>query len=391
MEAAILAEIEKMTDEIVEVLCRMVAAPSFNPPGDTREVAGVVAEWLASRGIAARYWDKGHHRSVLARVEGALPGPTLVFSSHLDTVGIGDGAWLDDPFSGCVREGRVYGRGCADAKGPVVAMCAAAIALNRVGGIGRGVLVVNPVADEETGAVNGTVALLDEGVIEPDLCIVGEITGNRVATAEKGVMDVTLTTRGATAHASTPWDGVNAIDSMVKLIGAVRGEFDRRFAHLTHHLTPPPTMNVGTIRGGVRSNVVPDSCEAVLDFRIIPGMGFEGIVSMVEAEVARLAHCEPGFRAEVAIGRQQQPYETRGDAGLTVTALSVCADLGMEAQPIGFRQCSDGTFYARRGVPTIIFGPGEPEMAHAPNESIRVDDVVTAAKAFALMAHRALA
>jgi succinyl-diaminopimelate desuccinylase len=157
--------------------------------------------------------------------------------------------WTHGPFSGEVVENLLYGRGAADAKASVAAMVMAAKALAVSGLNLAGSLEINPVCDEETGGGKGTRYLLEQGEMEPDYVVVGEITGNRVAVAEKGIIQIELKTLGKSAHASTPWDGVNAVDQMLLLYNRIRAYYADHMQEKTHPLTPPSSINLGLIRG----------------------------------------------------------------------------------------------------------------------------------------------
>lgn len=211
-------------DEAVELLRKLVRTPSPNPPGDTRAVANVVREYLEDAGIPVEMIGPDETRPcVIARLGGSA-GPVLGFNSHIDTVGTGGrGDWTGDPFSGEVADGRVWGRGAGDAKASVAAMCVATKVLHQARHSWSGGVLLALVSDEETGG-NGSRFLLANGHTDADAWVIGEMTGNRVAIAEKGLIWLRIETLGHTAHASTPEKGVNAIDKMLDLLHRIRSE-----------------------------------------------------------------------------------------------------------------------------------------------------------------------
>jgi len=126
------------------------------------------------------------------------------------------------------------------------------------------------VSDEEMGGTKGTKYLLDRGYIAPEYVVIGEQTDNHVAIMERGMVWLNVKTIGKAAHASTPWDGINAIEKMTIFLSMIQDELSPLLMKATHSMTPPPSINVGTIKGGVKTNVVPDMCEVNIDRRLLP-------------------------------------------------------------------------------------------------------------------------
>lgn len=380
-------QIDGMRDEIIAFLQELVQAESINPPGDTTKPAAVITRKFATCGVECQLVTvDGINPSVIARLN---PGqkPELLFNSHIDTVLVGDRAqWTHDPFGGEIVDGRLYGRGSADAKASVAAMVMAAKALAVSGVELQGSLVINPVSDEEVGGDKGAQFLLTNGYLDPDYCVIGEITDNRVAVAEKGALWVTLTTVGRSAHASTPWEGVNAIDKMLTVLAAVKEFIGVRFTGQQHPLTPPPSMNIGTIKGGLKTNMVADRCEVVIDIRPIPGMDAGQLAAELEERVAALREQDPELQVEVSTRIIAAPFETDPEELIVQFTQAACGTMGLPEDVVGYQQVSDGRFFAGAGIPTVILGPGIATTAHTPNESIAVEEVIKATKIYALIA-----
>ena len=262
--------LEERSSEIIELLQMMVSQKSVNPPGDTTAVADVIAEKLDSYQIPYKeIVVKDIHKSIISTIgEG---GKNLLFNAHMDTVPIGDlNKWTVDPFNEPLHGDILYGRGSADDKGGVAAMVMAICALKSCGIELNGRMTINPVADEETGGENGVKYLLDNNYINPDMVVVGEITENNVAIAHKGLIWFKIVSKGKTAHASSPWDGVNAISKMIKFLNRLERYYEIELPKRTDPLTSSATYNIGAIEGGVKANVVADSCTVILDRRILP-------------------------------------------------------------------------------------------------------------------------
>lgn len=377
-------------DEAVELLSKLVRTPSPNPPGDTRAVANVVREYLEDAGIPVEMIGPDETRPcVIARL-GDSTGPVLGFNSHIDTVGTGGrGDWTRDPFSGEVADGRVWGRGAGDAKASVAAMCVAAKVLHQARHSWSGGVLLALVSDEETGG-NGSRFLLANGHTDADAWVIGEMTGNRVAIAEKGLIWLRIETLGHTAHASTPEKGVNAIDKMLDLLQRIRTELVPPMQAMRHPLTPPGSLNIGLIDGGVQPNVVADRCSVVLDRRLLPNERPEAFEVDVRRLLSELSERDSGFRARVETLLVGPSIETDPNDPLVLAIRGASVELGVADEPIGFDQSSDGRFYAELGIPTVILGPGDPGLAHTAREHVMANDLVVAVNLYAGLATRYL-
>jgi len=369
----------------------MVRTKSTNPPGNTVAMAELVRQeaHTFSRHVSVIALQEDRP-NVVVRVN---PGgqPSLLFNSHMDTVPIGDlSRWTRDPLAGQMEGSLLYGRGSADAKGSLAAMlCAARMLVEEDIPLG-GELVVSAVSDEEVGGAKGTLALLSEGHIEPDYVVVGEITGNRLAVAEKGVINFELVTRGRSAHASTPWAGVNAISMMVAILPEVERALREQCARSSHPLTPPASYNIGVIEGGIKINVVPDVCRVYIDRRTLPGEPIEAAIEALAEVVHQCRARNPELDAELHVLRTGSAFETSPDCLLVEKGQGVLRQLWLSDGLVGYEQASDGRFFAEKGIATVIFGPGVPRVAHGPDEHIDTREVITAAKFYALIAEELL-
>ena len=391
MEKRLLGAIDVMKEEIIELLSDLVKAKSVNPPGDTRNASHVLINKLREFELEPEvaYIDEDKP-NIIARIN---PGnrPQLVFNSHIDTVPPGDPRqWKYDPFAAVIEGGRMYGRGVADAKASVIAMIMAAKAIMESGMELKGTMIVNPVSDEEVGGFKGTKFLLDEGQLNPDFVVIGEQTNNQIAIVEKGIMWINIKTFGRTAHASTPWEGVNAIEKMVKLLNMIQEKIGSKLKAMDHPMTPPPSMNIGTIQGGVKTNVVPDTCEVNIDRRLLPEETPEEAQKQISEVIDKIRRSDPDFKAELKVLLTGSPINTSPDEHIVKIAQSINKELGLSAELVGYKQASDGRFFAERGIPTIIIGPSDPKVGHTPDEHVNLDDVVMATKIYALTAVRTL-
>jgi len=387
---ALADEVERQRPSLVGLLASLVRTDTTNPPGDTRRAVDLIGSRLRKLGVDVQVLaEEPKKPNLLMRLGSGRP--EVLLNTHLDTVPPGDrSTWKHDPLGAQIEGTRLFGRGAADPKGCAAGMVVAVETLIRREVPLRGSLLLTLVSDEEVGGARGTEMLVERGLLRPDQVIVGEVTDNRIAIAEKGLLWVRLITRGRSAHGSTPWKGINAIAAMVRVLAALETEIGARLRQMSHPLTPPPSLSVGTITGGLATNVVPDHCEATIDRRTLPHEHPAEALAEIDRVVARLREEDPELDVTVDSLQQGPPIETPADAPLVQEARIVAAALGLDSAPVGYQQASDGRFFAARGIDTILFGPGMPELAHSPDEYVDLEDMIVAAKFYAQVAARLL-
>jgi acetylornithine deacetylase len=274
----------------VDLLAQLVAIPSVNPisGGAHSDVCGTerlseFLERLCGRlGLKTKQQPAGQGQyNVLARLDGDPPpeqgGSILLLDAHQDTVAT-EGMTVE-PFRALLREGRLYGRGACDDKGPMAAMLAAVARLAEERPAPRPTVVLSLTVNEEHGfdGVKALVCCWREGAAPvlprpPDAAIVGEPTDLQVVVAHKGVIRWQCTARGRAAHSSQPQAGQNAIYRMARVVSAVERYCDEVLPQqAAHRLCGPPTACVSLISGGASVNTVPDRCTSTIECRVPPG------------------------------------------------------------------------------------------------------------------------
>jgi acetylornithine deacetylase/succinyl-diaminopimelate desuccinylase family protein len=362
-------------DELVATAQELVRAPSPNPPGDEAEVAAIAARRLEQAGArevtTVEAGDRRH--SVLARW-GAPGGRVLAWNGHLDVVPVADAdAWRRPPYAGAVAEGRLWGRGAADMKGPVAAALQALRIVERAGLEPLGEVVFSLVADEECGGSRGAGHLLDRQLLPPaDAGICGEPTGLEVLTGARGRLWIEITTLGRSAHASQPERGENAIAAMLRIAGAI-ADRDAAGAAAT------PTV----IRGGEGPNTVPDRCSLTIDRRFSSSEGADAARARIREAVEHV-RAETGARVEVVEHACLDAAEVDLDAAIVHVARDAAALVTGRPSGVGqMRAATDARFLIAAGIPTVVFGPGDLEEAHTVDESIAIADLADGALAYA--------
>lgn len=373
-------------EEVTSLLRQLVRVPTVNPPGDVRDAVEICSALFRESGFACRSVQLEASKPNLIAEFGSGDGPTLCFNAHLDVVPVGDpAAWSVDPFGGDLIDGRIYGGGALDDKASVVAQMLAGVAIARSGVPIRGRLVVNVVADEEIGGPAGAALVVNERHIVPDYVIVGEPTLNQVCVGERGGGLVRVEVHGRTAHGALPWEGANAIEGMAAVISAFRAELWPKLRARTHPYFHHSSASVNRIEGGVKDNVVPDYCSISIDRRFIPDEEPNEQLAEMRA-IAEAAVAEtPGLRVQVEFeGEVNRARMSAAESPLVQAMVGANRQLGLNAELTGFSMATDGRFFAAAGYPTIIYGPGEPSVAHIPDEWVAIDDVIAATRAYAL-------
>ncbi len=375
-------------EDVLELAQQLVQIPSVNPPGDVREAARVCADFLRAAGFTIELDAAEPSKpNVIARF-GDEPGPLVLWNSHLDVVPVGEeSAWTVPPFGGVVQDGKLYGRGSCDVKGGVAAQLVAAAALARSGIPLKGTLVVTEVADEEVGGLFGTKRIAERTDLRPDAVLVAEPTNNRICIGERGGVGIRVTVYGRTAHGALPWKGVNAIEGMAQVINLLREELWPRLAARQHPYFAPASATISLIEGGVKTNVVPDRCSIYIDRRLIPGENPDAAVAEVREIAERAVRLVPGLRVIVEPAPEwpgRPAILQQEDTPLVRTMIAVNNALGLDSSLTGFSMGTDGRFFATRGYPTIIYGPGDPTVAHQPDEWVSVEELLQCARAYAL-------
>ncbi len=371
-------------DEVVDLTAALVAVDTRNPPGNERPIVDVVRSALDRwRPV----WTEVEPSTGRVSLVAALPHPdgpgerrTLIINGHLDVVPVTAKEWTRDPFDPRIEDGRLYGRGTADMKGGIAAAICALSVLARAGQAPGCDVVFHLVADEERGGRFGTRALLEQGLITGDACLVPEPTDLELCVAERGLLQAFLTVHGRPGHGSRPREAVSAIEHAAQVVLALHAA---DFGGPDHPLLGRPTANVGTITGGDAFNTVATSCVIGLDRRVLPG----ATEASAEAEVrARIeATGVEGLRYDFDVDTFGEASEMPADdPWVKEVGGAVARATGRQPGIIGMSFTTDARFVRNQaGIPTVVCGPGAIEQAHGNDEFVAVDRLVDATAAYA--------
>lgn len=422
----IVAAVDEHADELVALLSDLVRIPSVNPvfpdskPRGEERLQQYLSDRLRRSGFECELFEPdverlARHRGrpgfqegrsfarrpdLVGTLKGSGGAPSLMLASHIDVVGVSeDEVWHVDPFGGAVADGAVWGRGAADMKGGTACQLAAVEILLGLGLRPAGDVVWASVVDEETGGM-GTLAVVDRGY-SADAAFMPEPTRCRVVPMCRGILWGELTLQGRSSHIEIPqahWREGGAVDAIAKarLLLDAFDELNADWAarpEKQHPLLPVPNqLYVSMVAGGQHPSSWAEQATITFDIQYTANeANADGVGGAVKAEVER-------FIAEVAARDEwlaANPPELTwtvdanpGEVALSDPLLQAlqrsCEELGLESSPDGTGFHTDSSILIAAGIPTVVFGPGEPDDAHQVDEKVSVVDLVNVTKALAL-------
>ena len=366
-----------MSHDVIALLQQLVRIPSVNPdnaPGTAltgeQTLAVFLTGWLESIGAEVTLEEIQPGRPNLIARFAPLDGrPRIMFGPHLDTVGVA--GMTIEPFGGELRDGRLWGRGACDTKGPMAAML---WALHE----NRDILAELPLAvdfvafmGEDSGQWGSKDFAARHGA-DYQFALVGEPTSMAVVHVTKGSLWATLRATGKAAHSSQPERGDNAILKLTRALDQLDRHLGAQLATFSHPVLGRSTLNVGVIRGGSRPNIVPDQAEAELDIRITPSLAAAGGALQLLRDTLTF-HELP---VVIVNPHENPPMETPPEHPMIQALLAAGATLA------GAPWFSDAAHLANGGIPSICIGPGSIDQAHTTDEFIETSALVDGAEFF---------
>lgn len=364
-----------MLDQNSELLALLKKLVSFDSTdGQEARISDFLAKNARAMGMDEVYQQEALPGlcNVIAVKRFGRGGKTLITNSHMDVVPPADG-WKTDPYTLVIKDDRAYGRGSTDAKGPLACLThAIKRIIDNPDGV-NGTIVYTAVVDEESHSA-GARKLVEHPLVRGDWCIVGEPTLARVAVSHNGSLRPVIVVEGVSAHASNPELGISAIRIAAYITGLV-DKISEEIKSISHPTTGRPSIAVTMIKGGVQENVLPDRCELVIDRRMVPGERESELIEQFESlcQVAQSAF--PGSRVYVDryLVTTGPAAETSPESELVKTAFAAAEAVTGERQtPFGLTCNTDMNHFVRKGIPTVVIGPGTITIAHKPNEFVEL-------------------
>lgn len=384
-----------VVDDLAELCRDLIRIPSLS--GQEGRLAELARKRMKEFGYDKTSIDD--IGNVIGVKECAKSRSSLLFEGHMDTVPPGERRnWRYDPFSGKIRGDSIFGRGSVDMKSSLAAMIIIPHILKAFHSKQDGCFATALAVLEEPCEGVGIRNVIEKGGLRPDAVVLGEPSDLSLALGQRGRFEISVRAHGRTCHSSMPERGVNAIYKMMPIIS--------RLKSMNEHLPTHPLLGRASIAAfkivssPTEGNVVPDVCELLLDRRTLPGETRSKILK----EIRKAVH-HGSASARVGVDVCKRRLETYSGKKLEVEKAFPGWLLDKNHRLVDFmtqtvkeatgrppilstwRFGTDGTYTAGvRKIPTIGFGPGNPERAHTPNESVSLSDVVSAAISYALMA-----
>ena len=374
--------------EVIKILEQLIAINSENPGACEEEIAGFISNTLARSGIEHEIIRSGPKR---ANIIGSLHGEnkrTIIFNGHLDTKPAGEG-WDTDPFVPMTKDGRLYGLGASDMKGGIAAILAAILDISGERNKPKGTIQFQFVADEEMNSKYGTKYLIEHEYIKGEqFAIVAEPSNMKLVTRSLGNLWLTIKIQGKKSHAGFYWRGINAIHKATEIINELNIDISSK-KYCDDDFSRFPAVNIGYIKGGSHPGTVPDFCEMALDIRFRNEDERKAFIDVVNNSVAK--SCE-GYNCKCTVenfGGAGMPAWNMNSPHLNVKEYikiierSYMIVTNDKIERSAFFGGSDaGILFLTAHIPTVIFGPGNLEQAHEPNEWVFVEDVIHASNIY---------
>ncbi len=349
---------------VVELAQSLVRIPSVNPDGDPgtdrigeQACAEFVGDFLRSLGAEVDLREVHPGRpNVVGRFPSAGGKPKLLLAPHTDTVSV---AGMNiDPFGGEVRDGRLWGRGASDTKGPMAAMLwALHECRDMLPSLTHEVWFAG-LMGEEAGQ-DGAKALASQ--VDFDFVVVGEPTDLEIVFKHKVDVTARITATGKSAHSSCPERGENAIVKLAGGLLSLQKKLTDYFSTIEDPVLGHPTFSIGTIRGGAKFNIVPDRAEAVVDLRLLPSQWKSRQAADVFA-VMRSA----------CLGLDVSMIAGSGALDTDPSDPMIAKLAAAGGKPVGAAWFCDAAIFSARGIPAVAVGPGSITQAHTADEFIEV-------------------
>lgn len=377
--------------EMIDFLVSLIRINSENPPGNEKEIGDFLAHKLQDVGCQVELQEvEGDRRNVIAVVEGKSP-EKLLFHCHIDTVPFGNPCdWHVPPGEGKLRDGLLYGRGASDMKSGLAAAVFAIDAILKSGIELKKGMMLTGVVDEEV-YFKGIQRLFDEHkLMDCKMAYVCEPSSLEIMTSLKGGIEFTAGTVGKTVQSGMAFLGENAIIKMAKVINALE-EYNNL---LKKKMELPglryPTVNVGTIKGGSGVTAVPDMCEIDFDRQVLPG---EDLAEARQEVIKVIGQVEKDYGIVVKLKENQYFNSWTVSKEAPVVKNLAESFWGIfQRKPVysGVNGYCEAELLASKGISSVVFGPGDLVTAHTPNEKVLVQNVIDAAKVYALTALRSV-
>ena len=396
---------DQMKDEIISFIQALVQSPSL--ANDEESVQKIIQSKLESLGLETKkvivqfesiknhpaFCDDGFSPdsrvNVIGQWKNGDAAKSLILNGHVDVVPTGpETLWNESPWSGSVRDNRIYGRGSCDMKAGLASGIFAIQVLQAIGFKPKGNVMVQSVVGEESGGC-GTLTNIVKGY-SGDAAVILEPTSLKVCPIQSGALTFRLKIPGQATHAAMRWDGISAIEkynlihqSIIKLEKERHQSFNVKYYKLSDRVAP---INIGTIKGGEWHSTVPESVMVEGRFGVFPGESALDAKNAFENHLKKVANSDVWLKENPPI---LEWFEGQFESGQTNVNHSIIGALKHAYKNVknnsaileGVTYGSDLRLFTNHAdIPAVLFGPGDVRLAHSANEYIEIEEVLTCVK-----------
>lgn len=397
--------VNNMRDEIISFIQALVQSPSL--ANDEGSVQKIIQSKLESLGLETKkvivqfesiknhpaFCDDGFSPdsrvNVIGQWKNGDAAKSLILNGHVDVVPTGpETLWNESPWSGSVRDNRIYGRGSCDMKAGLASGIFAIQVLQAIGFKPKGNVMVQSVVGEESGGC-GTLTNIVKGY-SGDAAVILEPTSLKVCPIQSGALTFRLKIPGQATHAAMRWDGISAIEkynlihqSIIKLEKERHQSFNVKYYKLSDRVAP---INIGTIKGGEWHSTVPESVMVEGRFGVFPGESALDAKNAFENHLKKVANSDVWLKENPPI---LEWFEGQFESGQTDVNHSIIRALKHAYKNVnnnsaileGVTYGSDLRLFTNHAdIPAVLFGPGDVRLAHSANEYIEIEEVLTCVK-----------
>lgn len=352
---------------LIHLAQSLIRIDSQNPPGDESRIALFVKDYLKKFGLDSRVHEfKKNRANVIVQLNGKDNRRSLLVTPHLDTVPAG-ASWKKRPLCARIDKGRIYGLGSTDCKGNLASALEAISSLAEEKVLLGYRLIFAATADEESGSGLGLAPLLNKGILKPDAAVVLDADDFSIIVTQKGLIHLKVKIQGKRAHGAYPWRGVNAIDIAIDIIKEVKS---LKTTYFKNKYLRPPTVNIGTIKGGDKVNIVADWCEFELDLRFLPGSRAQDLLGEIRKIIKKYS-----ARFSVELEGVQEPYKIKEKHPLVTHLSAAMRKIKVKPKIKGSEGATVITFFQHKGIPAVATGFGSVGCAHTADEYAKIDNL----------------
>ena len=397
--------VNNMRDEIILFIQALVQSPSL--ANDEESVQKIIQNKLESLGLETKkvivqfesiknhpaFCDDGFSPdsrvNVIGQWKNGDAAKSLILNGHVDVVPTGpETLWNESPWSGSVRDNRIYGRGSCDMKAGLASGIFAIQVLQAIGFKPKGNVMVQSVVGEESGGC-GTLTNIVKGY-SGDAAVILEPTSLKVCPIQSGALTFRLKIPGQATHAAMRWDGISAIEkynlihqSIIELEKERHQSFNVKYYKLSDRVAP---INIGTIKGGEWHSTVPESVMVEGRLGVFPGESALDARNAFENHLKKVSNSDVWLKKTPPI---LEWFEGQFESGQTNVNHSIIRALKHAYKNVknnsaileGVTYGSDLRLFTNHAdIPAVLFGPGDVRLAHSANEYIEIEEVLTCVK-----------